>query len=238
MSCFPIKAIFFDIDDTLVDYTNANSRVAKRFVVDEPLFSSINAISLEKVWSNLRTRDTMDHLSGEVSLSEMRYARMANLLGHFRIQVEEQEIERLTRHYFQLFAQEITHYQDVKTVLHYLNNFIVGIITNGSEVVQKAKLADAGINTPFSPFVASMNVGIAKPSSEIFILATKMAGVDLKECLMIGDGLQRDVYAAIDSGMSAVWIDRTGIREKFMSNYNVKRFDTLLKLIDFLNLQL
>jgi len=86
-------------------------------------------------------------------------------------------------------------------------------------------LLDEGGLSPFLDVVVeSARVGIAKPDPEIYRLAARRLGVPAAEIIMVGDNFERDVRAARQAGLRAVWIRRgeaeppqTGIAERVIS---------------------
>lgn len=84
----------------------------------------------------------------------------------------------------------------------------LAIITNGMGAAQREKLAHLGLTQYFERVIASTDVGIGKPSGEIFAAALRAMGVSESEALMLGDSLAGDVHGAEAAGLAAVWIDR------------------------------
>lgn len=59
---------------------------------------------------------------------------------------------------------------------------------------------------PFFDFiVTSEEANVEKPHPKIFRICGEKAGVSLEECLFIGDNLKKDVLGAKDAGMEALW---------------------------------
>ena len=58
--------------------------------------------------------------------------------------------------------------------------------------------------TYFDVPLISYEIGICKPSQEMFSKMTELLGVPAAECLYVGDGGSRELYAARDAGMKAV----------------------------------
>jgi putative hydrolase of the HAD superfamily len=85
----------------------------------------------------------------------------------------------------------------------------VGLISNCTEEV-----ADAWPETSFAHLfdhaVFSATAGVAKPDPEIYRLAAGGLGVDPEECLFVGDGANDELRGARDAGMTPVLIHRDG----------------------------
>ena len=56
----------------------------------------------------------------------------------------------------------------------------------------------------FDVSLISYEIGICKPSQEMFCKMTELLGVAAEECLYVGDGGSRELYAAREAGMHPV----------------------------------
>ena len=59
--------------------------------------------------------------------------------------------------------------------------------------------------------VVSSEVGWKKPGREFFRAVVDTCGYRAEQVLMVGDDPVNDVEGALDSGMQAVWVDRTTV---------------------------
>jgi len=82
----------------------------------------------------------------------------------------------------------------------------VGIITNGPIPMQNAKIDAARLRHLFDLIVISGAVGIQKPDPEIFRLAAKQLGCEPETCLYIGDHPRNDIFGAKNAGMKTAWL--------------------------------
>jgi putative hydrolase of the HAD superfamily len=85
----------------------------------------------------------------------------------------------------------------------------LGLVSNTSrdldEIVTAFALADY-----VEVAVASVEIGLAKPSPAIFGAALERAGVGAGDAVMVGDSVEDDVKGALACGMGAVLLDRAG----------------------------
>jgi 2-haloalkanoic acid dehalogenase type II len=86
----------------------------------------------------------------------------------------------------------------------------LGVVTNGMEGHQRAKLDAAGLTGLFDAVVTSAAVGASKPDPRIFHAALERLGCRPAEAVMVGDNPLRDVAGAQQAGLRGVWIDRDG----------------------------
>lgn len=195
-----MRAVFLDVDDTLVDYAPA-ARAAFAAAVGEDA-------SYER-WLEL------DHyerwLSGEFDDFEgFRNTRMADflaLIGRDAEQAAEIEYRRFTG-----LAQHYALFDDVEPCLAQLRerDLLLGLITNNESVHQRDKLARVGLADRFDAVVISGEFGTAKPDAAIFRHACDLLGVPPGEAVHVGDNLVVDALGAQAAGLRGVWLDRRG----------------------------
>jgi len=88
----------------------------------------------------------------------------------------------------------------------------VVVITNGMQRAQQVKLERLGLADHVDRLIASTEVGRGKPAREIFEYALSEMRIDRAHAAMVGDSLEGDVRGARRSGISAVWVNRGGVR--------------------------
>jgi putative hydrolase of the HAD superfamily len=100
-------------------------------------------------------------------------------------------------------------YPETREVLSELGSRLpLALVTNGAARLQRAKLAQTGIDDLFDVIVDSETVGVGKPSPEMFELALLQLGVTRDEAAMVGNDLGRDVAGARAAGVRPIWVHR------------------------------
>ena len=84
----------------------------------------------------------------------------------------------------------------------------LGIVTNGLSSHQWRKLKGARLERYFDTVVVSGDRGIGKPDPGIFSEALSLLGVEAQEACMVGDSLPSDIAGARASGIRAIWLNR------------------------------
>ena len=84
--------------------------------------------------------------------------------------------------------------------------------------------------------VSSEEAGMDKPHSSPFLLAAHKLEVLTKECIMVGDNIQKDIDGAQWLGMQGIWINRyhketKGLCARFTVYSTAELFELLKKLI-------
>jgi putative hydrolase of the HAD superfamily len=195
-----ISAVFFDVDDTLVDY-DSSARAAFR--------ETFGAGASYDLWLAVSEPHFRRYGLGVVGFEEMRIQRTADFLDRAGLAGDPAALE-VRR--FTLLGRSWRLFDDVAVTLDALRarGIRLGLITNNEPVHQRAKLAQVGLDTGFDAVVISGEVGFAKPAGEIFAHACNLAGVDPVASVHVGDRLDLDARGALAAGMRGVWLDRRG----------------------------
>lgn len=105
-------------------------------------------------------------------------------------------------------------YDDVLPALeHVRQSYRLGLLTNGASGLQREKIAGAGIGRYFDEIVISGDIGVGKPDPRIFQTMLSRLAVTAAEAMMIGNSLRADIEGAYGVGMRTVWINREGSRQ-------------------------
>jgi putative hydrolase of the HAD superfamily len=82
----------------------------------------------------------------------------------------------------------------------------LGIVTNGTARLQRAKAFHAGLLPLFDVVLISEEEKIKKPDTEIFTRAAERLGVGVQACAFVGDMPHTDIVGANAAGMTSVWL--------------------------------
>ncbi len=89
-------------------------------------------------------------------------------------------------------------------------DYRLGLVTNGVHDLQHQKIERARLQGAFQTIVISGEIGIGKPDRRIFEHALDALGVRANQAVMVGDSLTRDVQGARQAGLRAIWLNRCG----------------------------
>ena len=103
-------------------------------------------------------------------------------------------------------------YPETRRVLEGLRHrdFRLGVISNATDLAKRV-LDHLGLTKYFDFVIVSEEVGVRKPTTEIFRIACKRAGCAPNRSLHVGDKYSVDVVGARRAGLNAVLIDRAGV---------------------------
>lgn len=85
----------------------------------------------------------------------------------------------------------------------------IGVVTNGTTLVQQAKVDSIGLRPHVDVVVDSEAAGHRKPDRRIFEIAADELGVELgPQGWMVGDRLDKDVAGGAAAGLRTIWISQ------------------------------
>ena len=97
---------------------------------------------------------------------------------------------------------------DAEETLRRLRPRKLGIVTNGSERSQGAKIVNSGLDRLTDAVAISGALGVRKPESAIFEDICRRLDVAPARCAMVGDRPGHDVGGGLAAGMRTIWIER------------------------------
>jgi putative hydrolase of the HAD superfamily len=207
-----VRAIFFDLDDTLCGYWDA-SKSGLRRAFDEHGPEGFTSEECVRAWAaafrefapRLRRDGWYDGylLSGEASRTE----QMRLTLHRLGI-IDEELARRLSTAYMQYRDASLRLFEDALHVLETLKTtYPLGLITNGPADIQRMEIATLGIGHLFDHILIEGEMGEGKPKPSVFRRAASLASVD-GDLLMVGNSYRHDILAAIDAGWKTIWVRR------------------------------
>lgn len=208
----PIRAVLWDIDDTLFDYTGADSAGLARHLRDEGIAerygTPAEALAL---WRRLTELHWGRFSAGETTFQGQRQDRVRDFLGEPALTADEADgwFARYVEHYKAAW----TVFPDVLPALDALaGRYRHGVLSNSSEANQDPKLRHLGLRDRFEVLVCAAELGVSKPDAAAFLAACAALGLPPAEVAYVGDQPEIDARGARDAGLTAVWLDRDGGR--------------------------
>lgn len=212
-----LKALFFDMDETLCDTAHANA-VAKQLFAEELirlLGDHFDAAFLAEEYVRCIYREWQ----GE---EHARYMPILEREGEraFRIQLIMDLANRLAGSVVvsDLAASLLTKF-DSDRLLHFdfypgikdflrsaRAHFTTVVITNGPEHSQLPKLAAVNMEAFVDYIIVGGQEPAQKPAASIFEKALALAGCKANEAIHVGDSLAADIAGANNSNITSIWI--------------------------------
>lgn len=233
-----LKAVLFDLDDTLVPEMEPEREallvvcglVADKYGTNpEEMLKTIDD-SCRRLWSKWDTpivyseigysvweglwgpSDSLGSDMGNDPETIAKYKRETwdDVLSTHGVQDTELRDEIIDRHRAER-VKRLKPYDGVEEVLSEVGaKYPLAVVTNGSPAVQRFKLNEAGLADYFKVVVASGDIGIGKPRPEPFTTALAKLNVSPPESVMIGNSWSSDIQGADSLGMPSVWFNAEG----------------------------
>ena len=204
------KAIFIDIDDTLLDYIPCCREAYDAAMPEHPeyfqlFFDIAGRLFAEAKHGKYTIAEVMD-------LYPQEFIARTNELEHERVsEVELSARVDTFKHAFRA-AWGTTHtlVPEAKEMLELLKNkgYRLFAASNSFGHLQRSRLEHAGILPYFEDTFISMDIGYDKPDIRFYQEALRRAGLQPHEVLMIGDSMTTDVLGAQAAGIDALFFDR------------------------------
>lgn len=227
------KAIIFDLDNTLLNYSLSELESMKRTFRDHDLFSD-DETQWDTFWGTYLARNFhhwMDFVNGG---SIKTIGDVLRLSFRDSLNLEELLHSRLSDTYWNYFCNTCLFEVGAEELLSNIKDkYQLGIITNGISESQRTRLKAGNIHDLFQSIVISDEVGIRKPNKEIFEIALNELKVSHKEVLFVGDSLQDDYHGSVNSGIDFCFYNRHNIEvsKEFQPQYMIKDLMDLGKFV-------
>ena len=198
----PLRALFFDIDDTLFPTSGFTAGARRRAM------EAMAALPGVRVSADALIAELREVIAEFGPNFDAHYDRMlrrftgGDLGGHSR---------------GALVAAGVAAYHDAKqsgmepfpgvrealATLRERTTLRLGVVTEGLEVKQYEKLLRLGVYRFFEPgaIVVSDAIGISKPNPKLWLRACTAVGVEPAEALFVGDNPEKDLLPARNLGM-------------------------------------
>lgn len=203
-----LRAIAFDLDDTLWEVAPVIARAERRLL--EWLRAHYPRIPERYTADDMRAarvqlaRDEPHHAHDVTYLRRTTLARHARDCGY-----DDALIESIAEAAFEVFfaaRNQLEPYRDVRPALARLRSqFRLATLSNGN-----ADLARIGLHEHFAVSLTAGDVGAGKPDPRGFLAVAERLGVEPGELAYVGDDPHIDVAGARAAGLRAVWINRAG----------------------------
>ncbi|MEV6498534.1 HAD family hydrolase [Streptomyces prunicolor] len=206
-----IRAVVWDVDDTLFDYTGADRAAMREHLVTEGLVDGPTSVAeaLER-WRVATEFHWARFSAGEVSFEGQRLDRVRLFLDRELTDAEAEDwFQRYKAHYETAWAL----FPDVLPVLDALaTTHRHAVLSNSSLTVQDRKLRALGVYDRFEAVLCAAELGVSKPEAGAFLAACEALELPPHEVAYVGDHPEIDWRGAADAGLLSVWIDRRGGR--------------------------
>ncbi|HHE0546001.1 TPA: HAD family hydrolase [Vibrio parahaemolyticus] len=212
-----LKAIFFDMDETLCGTSQADKAAGQKFAAwiqqTYPQVSDPQAFLqryLQGVYKKLNAEfpQLVALLPDE---NAFRCGLIQTILVENGIHIDAEQAQQ-AQHYFDSARMgAFTFFPGVKEMLMDLRkHYKLVVITNGPIFSQHPKLKATQMDEWVDHIIVGGEEPEEKPAASIFQKALNLVDVKPEEALHIGDSLAADIAGANNMGILSVWVNATG----------------------------
>ncbi|MFH8938994.1 HAD family hydrolase [Streptomyces griseosporeus] len=224
-----IRAVVWDVDDTLFAYTSADRAGMRAHLAAEGLLeASASAEEALARWREATHLHWGRFSAGETTFEGQRRDRVRTFLGTGLTDSEADAwFERYITHYEAAWAL----FPDVLPALDALAaGYRHAVLSNSSLTVQDRKLRVLGVHDRFETILCAAELGVSKPEAAAFHAACTALGLAPHEVAYVGDHPDIDGRGAAEAGLLSVWIDRDGARTGGDAPQGPRRITSLAEL--------
>lgn len=207
-----IKAVLFDLDDTLY---RERDFVEQAFCHAAVFFAGYLEERRKKFREQEKNAEDVLHSESPEALTEQMLGLMEQegrgeifnrLCERYGADIPVQELVRIYRE----TEPTLSLYPDGEAFLSLLKekNILTGLITDGNAEVQHRKIRALGLYKRLDVVLASYDLGLSKPDPEVYAYCGEKLGCAPAEMVYIGDNPLKDFIGARKLGMKTVRIIR------------------------------
>ncbi|MET8582736.1 HAD family hydrolase [Streptomyces collinus] len=224
-----IRAVVWDVDDTLFDYTTADREGMRAHLAAEGLLAGY-ATPEQALgrWREITDRQWARFSAGEVSFDGQRRDRVRVFLDR---ELSDAEADAWFRRYIGHYEAAWALFPDVLPALDALaTSHRHAVLSNSSLTVQEHKLRTLGLLDRFESVLCAAELGVSKPDPGAFLAACEALGLPPGQVAYVGDHPEIDGRGAAEAGLLSVWIDRGGVYPRDVDAVSAHRISTLAEL--------
>lgn len=236
MSSREVKAVIFDLDETLIDaqkgFREAHEKITQ--MIDEHLKQEKLNLKRSQILREVRSFD--DRMNREVKYDRDKWWQtIVNSLG-VNVALSKAFIRKLTTAYWHACMRSSRPYRDALSTLHHLkkNDYFLGLLTDtdGLKGMKTRRISKLPFKHLFDAIViAGEDTANTKPSPEPYELIAKKLGVTASECVFVGDRPFTDIKGAKIAGMKTALVYRRDWKVDVKADWTVKSLSELRRVL-------
>ena len=209
-----IKAILFDLDETLLDRDATMLRFLREQCTRFELEGEVEVFS----------RAVLSHQAGGY----------ADKFQAYQLACEEEGLtpavaKTLYEDFILNYGDDSVMISGAREVLEVLSGqYALGMVTNGRSRSQRGKIKGAKLESFFSVIKVSGEEDVEKPEPEIFQNCLEVLGCEPQRAIFVGDHPVNDIEGPHQIGMKTVWIETARYQEAPKADVRVKHVREIL----------
>lgn len=222
------SSIFFDLDDTLLDFKAAEKAAVRKVLERNGLPSSEEAV---KKYSQINQSYWEKFERGEIPKSAIFAGRFQSFLDFYGYSGDAAAISKEYSGGLSLEHQTVEGAHEIVKLLK-SRGYKVYATTNGLSSTQYRRIEESGLGVLFDGVFVSEDAGHQKPEKEYFdYVISNIPEKNKDKMLIIGDSPSSDILGGINSGIDVCWYNPSCKKTEYEIKYEVKK---LLEIADIL----
>jgi HAD superfamily hydrolase (TIGR01549 family) len=203
-----VRAVLFDLDDTLFDHRGCARDALEAVQTCYPCFREMAFSELEQAHARFLEELHQEVMIGRVQLDAARNERFRRLFAAAGVTAAEDLARLAASTYRERYTAARRAVAGAAALLRLVRaRAPVGIVSNNLLEEQREKLRVCGLDGFIDELVVSEEAGASKPDPAIFGLALDRLGCAAAEAVMVGDSWPADIAGARASGIRAIWLN-------------------------------
>jgi len=230
-----LKAILFDIDNTLLSFDGYVKESMKRgfekfgiCTYKDEMYDAFTEVN-SKLWIDIE--------NGELQFEDFKKVRWNKVFERIGVCFDGVKFEEYFRE--GLFSSGILELGAIEILEYLKDKYILCTASNGPFKQQKNRLRVSGILPYFSHLFISEEIGYSKPAKEFFNTCMKRLNDDQREkihpceVMIVGDSLTSDMAGGIVSGIKTCFYNpgKKDVDEKIKTDYVISSLKELENIL-------
>ena len=208
-----VRAVYFDLDDTLCGYWDA-SKIGLRRAFEAHPVDGQSTEEMVRHWASA-FREFAPTLKATGWYEEYLKSGAPTRLEQMRLTLRKVGIdnpihaENLSQKYMAERDLALALFPDALALLDYLQpKYPMGLITNGPADIQRQEVETLSLESYFQHIFIEGEVGEGKPLPAVFRRAEEAVGLSPNQIVFVGNSYDHDIAPAITAGWRTVWVRR------------------------------
>lgn len=225
--------IYFDLDNTLMDHTDAEANAHQIIHSQFSEFSNVPVGDWLNAYKSINHGLWNSYQKGDIDRYELQRTRFKASMEQLGISSERSE--EIGSEYMQAYRTCWKWIDGAEEALAKVAElYPVGFITNGFLETQQKKFEYLNLKRFSNLFIISEEVGVMKPHPKVFDVATERSSTARDRIVYVGDSYSSDIIGGRNAGWKTAWY--TAFLERVESGQVADfQFDRFPDLVSYLN---
>ncbi|MBU0278757.1 HAD family hydrolase [Gemella sp. zg-1178] len=222
-----IKAVIFDLDNTLYDFSKSWLRA------NRDMYNYLNLspyASYEKffaIFKKYNENILADISQGKTRLRHLRFLRIMATMKELGLNFTEEDAQKYYEKMFEFILADIREDKILTSNLTKLKSkYKIFLLTNGIAREQRLKLEKMKILDIFDGIYISSETMLNKPNSQAFLQIIENHNLRVEHTLMVGDSFYHDIVPAQKLGLQTFFIEKKWHLSDENYTYDYKGYKT------------